>query len=934
MEETLKILVVDDDEVDRMAVRRSLTSAGVQMVLTEVSTSFEAIAALQSQDFDCVLLDYRLPDADGIALVQAVKQAGMQVPVVVLTGQGDEQIAVEVMKAGAADYLSKSRLSPENLSRRLSSVVRIHRAEMQVLVANQRLKESEERYRFVLEGSNDGIWDWDLVSQRMYWNDRCLEIMGISPQAAGGTFHEFMAHIDPQDQSRFFQAIQDHLHQGLDLNLELKVLPAPGQAHYCTIRGKAQRNRQGQPVRMSGILSDITERKQAEERDRFLAQATGILSASLDYERTLLDLAHLSVPFLADLCTVDILDLNGELRRLGVAAVDHQQRSLVKDLMQHPPDLNSDHPVIRALRTGRSILIPHFGPEDRQTFSSHGSEVEQSPPLEICSYLVVPLLVRDYGEQDAAYYTPERSAGGSLVQRKFGALTFIYSHSGRCYREAELELAEELARRASLSVENGQLYRESREASHNLRQAILILGEQQQQLRTLQHLTNLLNQRLTDLPGLLRVMVGAVCEAIGGAQFCFIMLHNPQCDDLVLTVTAGMAAERLRLEATFGDGEGLLSQVFLTGESQLIRGPALQGLVRQNVSPSLPSDLEDPAISKEIPAAIYVVAIQSARGRLGVLAIGNWHDPEAFDEEDCHLLRAVGEQAAIAINNARMISALEEREERLAFQNNMLVQQNQELENLSTQIQLQNLKLMEAARLKSQFMATMSHELRTPMNAIIGFSQLLLRQRQTKLSSQQLDMVERIFNNGKHLLTLINDILDLSKIEAGRLELKLEEFNLSNLVGATIDELRSLADEKQLQLKVQNRLKNPLIWNDVSRLRQILINLLSNGIKFTEKGSVEVEVWEEDPETICLAVRDTGIGIDPENIDHIFEEFRQLDQSLRRRYEGTGLGLAITHSLIELMQGKISVTSELGQGSSFQIELPRRIQTAQNPTVI
>jgi signal transduction histidine kinase len=322
---------------------------------------------------------------------------------------------------------------------------------------------------------------------------------------------------------------------------------------------------------------------------------------------------------------------------------------------------------------------------------------------------------------------------------------------------------------------------------------------------------------------------------------------------------------------------------------------------------------------------MYVVAIESAQaGRLGVLAIGNWEDSHAFDQEDGFLLAAVGEQAAIAINNARLINTLEEREERLAYQNEILGQQNRDLESLSTQIQLQNLQLMEAARLKSQFLATMSHELRTPMNAVIGFSQLLLRQRQNPLTEHQQDMVERILSNGKHLLTLINDILDLSKIEAGRLELKPDEFNLVHLVRATTDELRSLASEKHLSLEVQADLANPQIINDSARVRQIVVNLLSNAIKFTDSGGVWVKLWES-PDEVAIAVKDTGIGIAQENLNHIFEEFRQVDQTLSKRYPGTGLGLAITRSLVQLMHGKISVESKLGEGATFKVVFPRNV---------
>ena len=188
MEEKLKILIVDDDEVDRMAVRRSLKTAGVQMELVEASDCQGAIATLHSDHFDCVFLDYRLPDGDGLTLVQEIRSSGFKIPLVVLTGQGDEQTAVELMKAGASDYISKGKVSPESLSRSLHNAIRVYRAERQASLANQLLKESEERYRFVLEGSNDGIWDWDITTNTVYWNDRCFEITGLSREQFVGTY--------------------------------------------------------------------------------------------------------------------------------------------------------------------------------------------------------------------------------------------------------------------------------------------------------------------------------------------------------------------------------------------------------------------------------------------------------------------------------------------------------------------------------------------------------------------------------------------------------------------------------------------------------------------------------------------------------------------------------------------------------------------------
>ncbi|MBD2436628.1 hybrid sensor histidine kinase/response regulator [Nostoc sp. FACHB-110] len=278
---------------------------------------------------------------------------------------------------------------------------------------------------------------------------------------------------------------------------------------------------------------------------------------------------------------------------------------------------------------------------------------------------------------------------------------------------------------------------------------------------------------------------------------------------------------------------------------------------------------------------------------------------------------------AIRVHRAEMQATLALQQ--LKESHEQLIRKNQELEKQRQQIQLQNLKLLEASRLKSQFLATMSHELRTPMNAIIGFSQILLRPKFGHLTEQQTDMVERILNNGKHLLMLLNEVLDFSKLEAGRLELKPELFDLTTVVNTTVGEMNSLAEAKKITLELDIQLQNTWVFNDPVRIRQILINLLSNAIKFTETGGVWVEIQEISDNVIVIAVRDTGIGISAKDSKHIFEAFRQVDQTLTRKYAGTGLGLAIIDSLVRMMNGKIFLESQLGIGSLFRIELPRQI---------
>ncbi|MEO0867701.1 MAG: ATP-binding protein [Cyanobacteria bacterium J06642_11] len=263
--------------------------------------------------------------------------------------------------------------------------------------------------------------------------------------------------------------------------------------------------------------------------------------------------------------------------------------------------------------------------------------------------------------------------------------------------------------------------------------------------------------------------------------------------------------------------------------------------------------------------------------------------------------------------------------QKLHESNEMLKQQNRELEEQRRKIELQNIQLVEASRLKSEFLSTMSHELRTPLNAIIGFSQLLERQYPDPLTHDQLDMVNRILSNGKNLLALFNEVLDYSKIEASRLELTNEKFDIKQLVLTTVYELQSLAHNAGLELKVDTNIDDSVVFGDRHRVRQVLVNLLSNAIKFTEKGTVSVNLKQTGKKSIELAVCDTGIGIPKEKLSRIFDAFLQVDQTTSRRHDGTGLGLAIVHSLVEMMNGSITVESEVGEGSQFCITLPREL---------
>jgi adenylate cyclase len=238
----------------------------------------------------------------------------------------------------------------------------------------------------------------------------------------------------------------------------------------------------------------------------------------------------------------------------------------------------------------------------------------------------------------------------------------------------------------------------------------------------------------------------------------------------------------------------------------------------------------------------------------------------------------------------------------------------------------------EAARAKSQFLANMSHELRTPLNAIIGITEMLQEEAQ-ELGRQELnEPLERIAGAGKHLLHLINEVLDLSKIEAGKIELHLEDFDVGSLLRDVTVTAEPLARKNRNRLTIRCSEALGRAYGDMTRVRQVILNLLSNGCKFTEGGEVRLEAMHErreGSEWLVIEVADTGIGMTPEQLERLFQEFTQADSSTTRRYGGTGLGLAISQRLCRLMGGAITVTSAPGKGSTFTVRLP--LQRTQGP---
>ena len=266
----------------------------------------------------------------------------------------------------------------------------------------------------------------------------------------------------------------------------------------------------------------------------------------------------------------------------------------------------------------------------------------------------------------------------------------------------------------------------------------------------------------------------------------------------------------------------------------------------------------------------------------------------SFSPEVVNLLQTFATQSALAIQNARLF---------------------REIEKKGHQLEL-------ASKYKSQFLASMSHELRTPMNAVLGYTRMLLMNVYGELPEKVRDVHQRIDKSGRHLLGLINDVLDFSKIEAGQLALAINPYSVKDVIQAVVASTQSLAAEKNLALKIAVPADLPAVSGDERRISQVLLNLVGNAIKFTDAGEVSIDAAATDG-ALEVSVSDTGPGISAADQENIFEEFRQAEGSTSaQRKGGTGLGLAIAKRIVELHGGKIWVESEVGKGSKFTFSLP------------
>ena len=464
-----------------------------------------------------------------------------------------------------------------------------------------------------------------------------------------------------------------------------------------------------------------------------------------------------------------------------------------------------------------------------------------------------------------------------------GALVVRRKAAG-AYSKRIVDLLQTFATQSVIAIQNARLFREIDKKSRELEE----LSRNQEQLY---RLSTALQEPLSLTEQLTRVLDAA--RQVVGLDRIYTWTLNPKADGLMVTAQAGFEEREWQDLAgvTIPIGEaGALAAVCREGAPLLFTG-----------EDPLPAEyrLRPPySALAGLRVKSFLVIPMIARGRtVGVLAADNRASRAPIPPHAVDLLQSFAAQAAVAVENARLF---------------------QEIQEKSQQLEL-------ASKHKSQFLANMSHELRTPMNAVLGYTDLILDDIFGEVPAPIRETLERVKTNGQHLLALINDVLDLSRMEAGQLTLSLGDYAMGEVVHAAVSAVESLAAGKKLALKAIVPADLPPGRGDERRLTQVVLNLAGNAIKFTDIGEISIEARAADG-AFVVSVSDTGPGISEADQQKIFEEFQQADSSSTRKKSGSGLGLSISRRIVELHGGRLWVESALGEGSTFHFTVPLRVE--------
>jgi PAS domain S-box-containing protein len=771
--------------------------------------------------------------------------------------------------------------------------------------AGEAAKESEERLRLTFEAARIGTGELNLQTNQITLSDAMQRVVGLAPGTVNLSFEEWVELVHPEDRANVRQAVENSIVDGNpDIVLDFRIVWPDGSVHWVTTRAKTFYDEAGRATRIIGAIMDITERKQAEDALRKAHEEYAALVNSID-----------GIVWQAD------------------------ARTFIFNFVSQQAERLLGYPIERWL-TEPTFWKDHIHPDD------------QAWAVDFC--------VKATGEKRPHDFEYRMLAADGRVVWLRDIVTVVVEEDQAIRLQGVMVDITEQKRAEEATKESEERLRLTFEAAK--------IGTGELDLQT--------NQVTFSNP-LLRVL-GLTPDTVNPTLDGYIERVHPEdrarVQQAVEETIAGQSDIAVDYRIVWPDGSvhwvTSRTKAFYDGAGRATRiiGAIMDITERKQAEEKLRQSESHLAEAQRLAHigswsrdehANTVTWSDELYRMYGVRPSEFDHTYEAVtafthpEDRDMfegsvetalktrepftfyyRMIRPDGEERVIHVRGAveidehgnptRVYGAAQDVTE-LKRAEEELLKHREHLEELvkerTAELAVAKAEAEEAGRLKSAFLATMSHELRTPLNSIIGFTGIMLQGLAGPLNEEQQKQLTMIKSSARHLLNLINEVLDLSKIESGQVELRLESFDMRTLIDKTVQTLVPLAEKKQLQLITDVAPEVDQVISDRRRVEQILINLVNNAIKFTEQGQVRIECRAGD-RRLLTSVVDTGIGIKPEDMPKLFTSFQQLDGTLARKHEGTGLGLAICKKLVALLGGEIWAESAWEGGSKFTFVLP------------
>lgn len=755
------------------------------------------------------------------------------------------------------------------------------------------LKSSENRFRKVFTSNVVGMMFTDFSGQVIDANDCFLEILGYrrADLIANRINWEKMTPPEYVDKDR---QIMEHLE-------EYRAI-APWEKEYYRQDGSRVPVLIGVALLTDTdsscvcVVVDISDRKQAEEKLQQQAQEERILAAIIQRMRSSL---HLD-----EILNVTVKEIHHVLQSDRVLVyrifADGTGSVIAESVLPNwPKILNIVFPeeIFPAVNYDRYLEGRVYALNDREDQNQPilPCLVEFLAEIQVKAKLVVPIIQNN-------------SLWGLLISHQ--------CDRPRQWQAWEIDLLKQIADQLAIAIQQSYLYQQLQIELLERQNAEKVIRQQAEREALLREITQRIRQSL-DLETIFETAVQEVRHFLTVDRVTIFKFHSKLNLKYGEFVAESVLPEFTSLILSKIDRYGFIANSFSLYQQGKIE-------VLDNINNAELADCYLEFFSQFQVQASLIVPLLKSQGLWGLLCVHQCSNPRHWQNMEIEFLKQIANQLAIAIQQASLFEQLQAELTERQQTEIKLTQSNE-------QLAISNQELARATRLKDEFLANMSHELRTPLNAILGMTEGLHEGVFGSVNEAQIKALQTVEKSGSHLLSLINDILDVAKIESGQIELECTSVSINYLCQSSMAFIKQQALQKRIQLDIKLQLNLPNLLVDERRIRQVLINLLNNAMKFTsEGGRITLEVTKiqsnltDSPQQnlIRIAVIDTGIGISSENINKLFKPFIQIDSALNRQYTGTGLGLALVKRIVELHGGRVDLTSEVGVGSCFTIELP------------